>query len=104
MQPTQCLMKRITRLALTTKKANKGYYKGTGSGSTGRHTQHGGYIIEWDKVRTYVVPPNLKECKLSPFVTKKITPPRGRFENDPKGAFSGEAYLRKWKETSDGMT
>lgn len=57
-------MKRVARHALSTKKANKGFYKGTGSGSTGRHTQHGGYIIEWDKVRTYVVPPNLKECKV----------------------------------------
>ena len=64
MQPTQCLMKRVARHALSTKKANKGFYKGTGSGSTGRHTQHGGYIIEWDKVRTYVVPQNLKECKV----------------------------------------
>jgi hypothetical protein len=64
MRPTQALFKRIRRLALTTKKARKGYYKGTGSGSTGRHTQHGGYIIEWEKVRTYVVPPNLSTFKV----------------------------------------
>ena len=31
----------------------------------GRHTKHGGYIIDWDKVRTYVVPPNLKEFRVS---------------------------------------
>jgi len=30
-------------------------------------------------------------------VTKKIKPFKGRFEGDPKGAFSGEAYLNKWK-------
>lgn len=48
-------------LKLTTKMANKGFYKGTGSGSTGRHTKHGGYVIEWEKVRTYVVPKNLKD-------------------------------------------
>ena len=35
--------------------------------------------------------------QLTPFVTKKIQPARGRFENDPKGAFSPEAYLEKWK-------
>lgn len=66
MKPTQALLKRITRLALSTKKANKGFYKGTGTGSTGRHTKHGGYIIEWEKVRTYVVPANLKEFKARP--------------------------------------
>ncbi len=48
MKATSPLCKRITRLALNTKQANKGFYKGTGTGSTGRHTQHGGYIIECD--------------------------------------------------------
>ncbi|PSS13069.1 hypothetical protein M430DRAFT_106012 [Amorphotheca resinae ATCC 22711] len=97
MKPTQALLKRVARHALSTKQANKGFYKGTGSGSTGRHTQHGGYIIEWHKVRTYVVPKNLKDFKLTPFVTRKIKPTRGRFEGDPKGALSGEAYLSRWK-------
>ncbi len=119
------------QLKLTTKMANKGFYKGTGTGSTGRHTKHGGYVIEWEKVRTYVVPKNLKDfnvCRfntmrgvaaqwqrsvalgsvglwfnmltglqLTPFVTTKIRPVKGRFENDPKGAFSPESYLAKWK-------
>jgi hypothetical protein len=26
-----------------------------------------------------------------------MPPTRGRFENNPKGALSGEAYLAKWK-------
>lgn len=30
----------------------------------GSHTKHGGYIIDWDKVRTYVVPQNLKDFKV----------------------------------------
>ena len=64
MKPTQALFKRIARLRLTTKQTNKGYYKGTGTGSTGTHTKHGGYVIDWDKVRTYVVPENLKEFKV----------------------------------------
>ncbi|KAF4635861.1 hypothetical protein G7Y89_g2231 [Cudoniella acicularis] len=97
MKPTQSLSKAVQRLALNTKNANKGYYKGTGTGSTGSHTKHGGYIINWEKVRTYVVPQNLKDFKLTPFVTKKIRPVKGRFEGDPKGAFSGERYLAQWK-------
>lgn len=65
MKPTQSLFRRLRRLALTTKQANKGFYKGTGTGSTGRHTKHGGYVIEWEKVRTYVVPEGLKEFTVS---------------------------------------
>lgn len=56
MKPTAPLFRRIRRLALTTKSVNGGYYKGTGSGSMGEHTKHGGYKIDWAKVRTYVVP------------------------------------------------
>ena len=124
---------------------NGGYYKGTGSGSMGRHTKHGGYIIEWAKVRNYMVPPNLAEFKvriprshhactrttlrmlapreptlrcginttrrnrevkqrltvsawqLTPFVTKRMKPTRGRFEGDHKGALSPERFLARWK-------
>lgn len=56
MQPTQPLGRALRRLALTTKQANKGFYKGTGSGSMGAHTKWGGYKIDWEKVRTYKVP------------------------------------------------
>lgn len=57
MQPTRILQAlRYRRLRLTTKDVNKGFYKGTRSGAMGRHTKHGGYIIEWNKVRTYVCP------------------------------------------------
>src|SRR3954451_16550112 len=101
MKPTQPLLKRVARHALSTKKANKGYYKGTGSGSMGTHTKHGGYTIDWGKVRTYVVPKDLKDFKVSckvvkcwrsrllkttqltPFVTRTIKPVKGRFEGDP---------------------
>ena len=65
MQPTAPLFRRLRRLALTTKMVNGGYYKGTGSGSMGRHTKHGGYVIEYQKVRTYVVPKDLKDFKVS---------------------------------------
>ncbi len=63
-KPTQPLFRRLRRLALTTKQVNGGYYKGTGSGSMGWHTKHGGYIIDWRKVRTYVVPENLEKFKV----------------------------------------
>ncbi|KAL3423761.1 hypothetical protein PVAG01_05508 [Phlyctema vagabunda] len=98
MKPTQALFKRVARHQLSTKQTNKGFYRGTGSGSMGDHTKHGGYVINWDKVRTYVVPQNLKEFKLTPFVTRNMKPTRGRFEKDPKGALSGEAYLENWKK------
>lgn len=75
MRPTQPLFRQIERLALTTKQTNKGYYKGTGTGSTGRHTKHGGYIIEWEKVRTYVVPSNRPDFKVS----RKVQSNRGLF-------------------------
>lgn len=115
MKPTQAILKRVSRHALSTKKTNKGYYKGTGTGSMGSHTKHGGYVIDWNKVRTYVVPNNLKDfkvhlqifsrlvhrlltdMKLTPFVTRNMQPVKGRFEGDPKGAISGEAYLARWK-------
>lgn len=63
MRTTQALLG-TRRLTLTTKQTNKGFYKGTGSGSMGRHTKHGKYVIEWEKVRTYVVPPGLKDFKV----------------------------------------
>ncbi|MCJ1459422.1 hypothetical protein MMC28_009800 [Mycoblastus sanguinarius] len=98
MKPTPSLSRRVIRLPLTTKQVSNGFYKGTGSGSMGRHTKHGGYVIEWKKVRTYVVPEQLKDCKLTPFVTKRMKPTRGSFEGHAKGALSGEIYVKRWKE------
>jgi len=51
-------------MKLTTKDVNKGYYKGTGTGSMGWHTKFGGYKIDLAKVRTYVVPAELNTCKV----------------------------------------
>ncbi|KAL8642425.1 MAG: hypothetical protein Q9228_000893 [Teloschistes exilis] len=63
----------------------------------GRHTKHGGYVIDYAKVRTYVVPKDLKGFKLTPFVTKNMEPRKGEFGGDPKGPLSGEKYLERWK-------
>ncbi|KAJ5183328.1 hypothetical protein N7492_000944 [Penicillium capsulatum] len=67
-KPSQPMM---ARLRLTTKQVNGGYYKGTRTGSMGYFDKKGNYVIDWKKVRTYVVP-DLENFKLSPFVTKRM--------------------------------
>ncbi|KAA8906631.1 mitochondrial ribosomal protein L27-domain-containing protein [Sphaerosporella brunnea] len=100
MQPTTSFLARSTtgirRLRLTTKMVNGGYYKGTGSGSMGRHTKHGGYKIDWHKVRTYVMP-IMAGFDLTPYVTNKMKPTRGRYA-EGEHPMHGSVYLRKWKE------
>ena len=56
--------RRFRKLPLTTKDINKGFYKGTGTGSMGQHTKFGGYVIDWQKVRTYAVPAGLDAFKV----------------------------------------
>ncbi|EON99814.1 putative 50s ribosomal protein 27 protein [Phaeoacremonium minimum UCRPA7] len=124
MRATEVLFgRRWRKLRLTTKNVNKGYYKGTGTGSMGRHTKYGGYVIEWPKVRTYVVPAGLSTFKvgcflsyignakyeettdadtyaqLTPFVTNNMKRTWGFGQYvDPKGPRSPELYLQRWKE------
>ncbi|KAL2007783.1 hypothetical protein VTN00DRAFT_7765 [Thermoascus crustaceus] len=95
----------MARLRLTTKQVNGGYYKGTRSGSMGYFAKNGSYIIDWKKVRTYVVPENLDEFKLTPFVTKRMAPTRSRYTKDiekngkmitVERAFDGKDYLKMW--------
>ncbi|KAI0506056.1 mitochondrial ribosomal protein L27-domain-containing protein [Xylaria bambusicola] len=102
MQPTQALLKRFRKLPLTTKDINKGYYKGTRTGSMGQHTKFGGYVIDWKKVRTYVVPSNLDTFNLTPFITMKFEHTRGRYEGYKLGPKSPELYLDRWK-TENGL-
>lgn len=56
MRATTSLCAKFRKLPLTTKDVNKGYYKGNRTGSMGRHTKYGGYVVDYSKVRTYVVP------------------------------------------------
>jgi large subunit ribosomal protein L41 len=63
MRSTQPLLK-FRHLKLTTKDVNKGFYKGNRTGTVGRHTKHGGFIVDYTRVRTFVVPPNLKDFKV----------------------------------------
>lgn len=64
MRPTQQLFKKYRHLRLTTKDINKGYYKGNRTGTIGTHTKHGGFIVDYSRVRTYVVPEGLKDFKV----------------------------------------
>ncbi|KAK4034428.1 mitochondrial ribosomal protein L27-domain-containing protein [Parachaetomium inaequale] len=97
MQPTRALQAlRYRRLRLTTKDVNKGFYKGTGSGSMGRHTKHGGYIVELHKVRTYVCP-SLEGFKLTPFVTETMPRTYGDYDGIKLGPKDPATYLARWK-------
>ena len=49
------------RHALTGKQGNKHYYKGTRSTGIGSWDSRGRYHINWEKVRTYVVPERLEQ-------------------------------------------
>ncbi|CAM6127842.1 unnamed protein product [Calypogeia fissa] len=53
--------------ALTTKRGPKGFYKGKGCKSTGRHTSKGGYVLMPEKLPIYVVP-DLTDFKLKAYV------------------------------------
>ncbi|KKK13000.1 hypothetical protein P175DRAFT_0432077 [Aspergillus ochraceoroseus IBT 24754] len=95
----------MARLRLTTKQVNGGYYKGNRTGSMGYFAKNGSYVIDWKKVRTYVVPENLNEFKLTPFVTKRMAPTRSKYTNDleknskiitVERAFGGKDYLDMW--------
>ncbi|KAL4806838.1 hypothetical protein BDV18DRAFT_138292 [Aspergillus unguis] len=101
-RPSQPMM---ARLRLTTKQVNGGYYKGNRTGSMGYFAKNGSYVIDWKKVRTYVVPENLNEFKLTPFVTKLMPPTKSRYTQDieRKGktitverAFGAKDYLDLW--------
>jgi large subunit ribosomal protein L41 len=64
-------------------------------------------VIDWKKVRTYVVPEALAEFKLTPFITRRMEPTRNAFtktitvrekEITVPRALSGEDFLKEWLE------
>ncbi|ORZ27789.1 mitochondrial ribosomal protein L27-domain-containing protein [Lobosporangium transversale] len=67
---TRCIMRGASRQQLTAKRG-RNHYKGTGSGSMGRHTKRGRYVIEWEKVRSFVVP-DLTDFKVNRWIEQKI--------------------------------
>lgn len=64
MRATDVLLRRVRHFQLTTKNGPKDYYKGTRTGAMGQHTHKGGYKVDFEKVRTYVVPAGLSEFKV----------------------------------------
>ncbi|KAK5086637.1 60S ribosomal protein L27, mitochondrial [Lithohypha guttulata] len=82
-----------TRLRFSTKQVGRGFYRGTNTGSKGAHTKYGDYLIDWRKVRHFVVP-NLQGSKLSPFVSAQLHE-RQEKRVDPNGF--------KYDEKYDGM-
>ncbi|OJI96590.1 hypothetical protein ASPVEDRAFT_35985 [Aspergillus versicolor CBS 583.65] len=101
-RPSQPMM---ARLRLTTKQVNGGFYKGNRTGSMGYFAKNGSYVIDWKKVRTYAVPENLKDFKLTPFVTKVMAPTKSRYTHDIERnnktytvdrAFGGKDFLDIW--------
>lgn len=67
------------RLPLTTKRANKNFYKGNGCTSQGRHTSKGRYVLDKKKMLELVVP-DLTGFKLKPYIAATVPkfPPEAR--------------------------
>ncbi|KAI9652725.1 MAG: hypothetical protein M1831_006618 [Alyxoria varia] len=103
MRPTNPLLRRVRHLKLTTKQGPHNYYKGNRTGSMGEHTKYGGYIVNYDKVRTYVPPSQDKHKRaLQPFVSNRIIPIKRRYDKGDGGPIfppnSGRYYLELWKD------
>ncbi|ORX61584.1 hypothetical protein DM01DRAFT_1404357 [Hesseltinella vesiculosa] len=65
----KALPRSAKRLPLSAKRGHN-HYKGTGSGAMGKHTKKGGYKVDWNRVRTFVVP-DLEGFTLAPYVSRK---------------------------------
>jgi len=85
------------RHPLTTKKGNKNFYKGTRSSGIGRFTSKARYLINWDKVRTFVVPtefnPNLK-----PLVSPNAVQIENHYKGYEKGPLDPKLHFTKLRE------
>lgn len=86
------------RHPLTTKQGNKHYYKGTGSAGYGKLNQYGQFIVDWAKVRTYVVPADLHSTDLKALVSPHTPQIYQKYVGYPDGAKSAELA---WKNTVD---
>ncbi|KAG8756141.1 hypothetical protein FRC14_003322 [Serendipita sp. 396] len=100
-------LSKASRRPLTSKMANKDYYKGTRQGSLpggpttgppGRHNSRGNYILDDRKVRVFICPPPviLQSTPLRPFVDREALLSE-RDERKSLGAWKalrGRNYLR----------
>ncbi|EDO15432.1 hypothetical protein Kpol_1027p6 [Vanderwaltozyma polyspora DSM 70294] len=85
------------RTTLTTKQGNKNLYKGTRSSGIGRFTNHGRYIIQWEKVRTFVTPKNYN-TDLKPLVSKDVPELKHAFKGYENGVYDTKLYFAKLKD------
>ncbi|PRT52957.1 54S ribosomal protein L27, mitochondrial [Wickerhamiella sorbophila] len=85
------------RWSLTTKQGNKDFYKGTNSTGVGSWTNKGQYRINWEKVRTYVVPAGVDSSDLKPFVCPTAPSIKNAYAGFA-GATDGKLHLRKVME------
>lgn len=82
------------RLPLTTKQGNKNYYKGTGSSGNGKLNKSGIYVMNWEKVRTFVVPSDLNQGgDLKALVSPRVPQLQQRFIGYQDGAKSPQFAL-----------
>lgn len=82
------------RIPLTTKQGNKTMYKGTRASGIGKHTKHGDYVINWQKVCTFVTPQYYNE-DLKPLVSANVPELKHQFQGYPKGAQDTKLYFDK---------
>lgn len=85
------------RWSLSTKQGNKNFYKGTGSTGIGRWTNFGRYQVNWEKVRTFVVPADLNSSDLKPLVDP-TTPNIKNHYQGYKGPCDPKLHLQKVME------
>lgn len=85
------------RTALTTKQGNKTMYKGTRSSGIGRHTKHGQYVIQWNKVNTFVVP-QFVNLDLKPLVSTNVPELKHEFTGYSKGPLDTKLYFDKLRQ------
>lgn len=85
------------RWSLSTKQGNKNFYKGTGSTGVGRWTRKGNYQINWEKVRTYVVPSSVESTDLRPLVCPTTPNIRNTYKGY-SGPTDGKLHLDKTME------
>ncbi|KAI0067003.1 hypothetical protein BV25DRAFT_1775450, partial [Artomyces pyxidatus] len=112
MYPTRACLSKASRMALTPKRGNKDYYKGTRqaflpgghrTGAPGKHVVAGKskYRLVDEKVRYFVAPPveEINNSSLKPYVdfSVKLTNAQKReiFGKLPRGGMTAEHYFLK---------
>lgn len=86
------------RHPLTTKQGNKHFYKGTGSSGYGKVNRSGHYVVNWAKVRTYVVPQGLHSTDLKALVSPNVPQIYQKYVGYDDGAKSADLA---WKNVRD---